>query len=240
MRQASFDPALGDAVRGLPVIAGFPGPGLAGGIALEELFQALAPEPVAVVAWERLAPQAVVDGGRASWPVQLARSPSAAFLKVECDVPGPLAHAFARGVLADLARARARELLVLEGLTLDLMSEGETPAQVWSVAQEERLAERLVSAGAPRLEDGALGGLPGAFLLWGEEFDLPVGALVSPTHPALPDPRAAANLLAPLDALYGLPIDPGRLRERADALAEEFGRLARRLDGDGMEAGMYT
>ncbi|HVL48501.1 MAG TPA: PAC2 family protein [Candidatus Thermoplasmatota archaeon] len=237
-----FHPALGARIRGKPVVAGFPGPGLAGGIALEELFQALDPTPVAALRWESLAPHALVASGRASWPIVLADTGSVVLLKAETDVPGVLAHGFARGVLGALAEAGARELVVLEGLTVDLVSppEGESKPEAWYVASDGGLAGRFAAADLKPLEDGVLGGVPGACLLWGPELGMPVGAIVGPTHPALPDPRAASALLAPLERLYGLPIDVAHLRERADELAEEFTRLARRLDGDSLEAGMYT
>lgn len=243
MGDAWFDFSLvqEDGVHGRDVVVTAPGPGLASGIAGEELVEALKGKPLGPVRSTRVPAQALVTNGQPEWPIVIFDLGRVALLKCESELTGSAAHHFARDTLAFLHEAGATRVILLDGLASSL-GVPEAPSRVFGVSSDAALDRDLRRSSVEPLEDGVLGGVVGAFLLWGGTP--PAGALVTPTSLEVPDPRAAARLVEALGALTSLDVNVNELSSRATELEREVERLSREAGllprpADGAGA-MYT
>lgn len=236
-------------VRDADVVVGFPGPGLVGGIVIEELVETLALDQVGSIGGAVLPPHLVVEDGRPQWPVVCFAAPHILAVKVEVELGDAEAHAFARDLTRYLHDAGARSLTVVEGIAgapvevEDLLESGlppmDTPAPVSGATSDQAMRERMEQAGIEPLDDGVFGGGAAATMLWAETVDLPSAIMGVSARPNLPDVRAAASLVAALARMLGVGVDVAGLRERGEELERAWMRIledahAGRKPGDAM------
>lgn len=222
-------------VNGADVVVGFPGPGLVGGIVIEELVETLGLENAGSIGGSILPPHLVVEDGVPQWPVVCFRAPGILAVKVEVELGDGEAHAFARELTAFLRTAGARSVLVAEGVpgapveVEDLLETGLPPREedvpVCGATSDRALRERIEAAGMDPLDDGVFGGGAAATLLWAETAGLPAALVCVSARPNLPDVRAAASLVTALARMLGLGVDVEDLRERGEELERAWMRI---------------
>lgn len=119
------------------------------------------------------------------------------------------------------------EILVLHGVPFP---HAETEHTVLTVATPDFQERRLAGTEFEGLRGGFFDGVPGELLDRNlDEADLPVGTLVTPTHPPGPDIDASIRLLEAFQTIYGLEIDLDELEEAAEQTRQYYGELADRM-----------
>lgn len=234
--------------EGADVVLAFPGAGLVGGIAVEELVETLGLRPVGSLGGTLLPAQLVVEGGRPYWPAVAFARPGLVAIHVQSELDDAGAHRFGRAFARAIAEAGARSLFVVDGIPGapiemgDLLDGGlhEGPASVFAATADPGLVERLEAAEVRRLDEGVFGGAAAATLLWAEAAGVPAALVATPARPNLPDVPAAAALVAAVSRLLDLGVDPDRLRARGDELERAWIRLVEDAQVGGRRDAMYT
>lgn len=232
------DPRL---VNGADVVVGFPGPGLVGGIVIEELVETLGLEHAGSMGGAVLPPHLIVEDGVPQWPVVCFAAPGILAVKVEVELGDAESHTFARALTEFLRTAGARSVLVAEGIpgapveVEDLLEagfplQGDLPAL--GATTHRDLRARLEGAGIEPLDDGVFGGGAAATLLWAETTGLPSALVGVSARPNLPDVRAAASLVAALARMLGVGVDVTDLRERGEELERAWMRILEDANGE--------
>ena len=100
-------------------------------------------------------------------------------------------------ILDTLMSLGVNDVICLEGVA------GYDPsAPVGGVGGNEAAADKLRSADVPLMNDGIVRGISGILLMEGTYRDMNVMSLMAPANAQIPDPRAAARLMAPITEMY--------------------------------------
>ena len=212
------------------LVEGFPGVGLVGKMAVDQLIEAFEMDHYANVFCESL-PRVTTyqkDSQELVTPVRLYVDTERDLLALQSDVPikPDGATEFANCVAGWFAEADVLPIYI-SGLPRQT---DETP-ELYGVASVDAAGERLTDAEIGRpTEMGLISGPTGALLSHATEHDNPAIGLIVESNPQLPDPIASQVVIEQgIEPLAGVSVPTDDLSARADEIEEARQQLIQRM-----------
>ncbi len=203
------------------LVAGFPGLGLIGGIASEQLINTLDLEQVASLHCDEFPPTAVIFNGIPRRPVRIFGSDNFMLIKSDMIIPSHLASSLASWLVDWSKDNHIDEIIIFDGI---LGSESEEK-KVWGVLSAHSVESEARKFHVDVIDRGAISGISSSILLEAHEKKLKALGLFAEGNPELPDARASANLLNKFSDYTGITIETETLIESARHLENEYIKL---------------
>ena len=205
------------------MVAGFPGIGLIGGMASEQLINTLELEQVASLDCDQFPPTAVVFDGIPRRPVRFFAGAGMLLAKSDMVIPPLLTSQVAERIIEFARQNGAMEAIVFDGI--QEREDAEEDNKVWAIVSRHDAAEKASKAGIELIKRGAIAGISSSLLLQAQQQDLDAICMLAEGTPQLPDPRASAKLLTIFASYKDLNIDISPLVESADQLEDQYAQL---------------
>ncbi len=204
------------------LVAGFPGNGLIGGIASEQMISTLGLEQVASLDCDDFPPTAVIFDGVPRRPVRFFAGKGFMLVKSDMVIPPESASKIAKAVISWVKDLGVTEVIVFDGIP---QREGSDESKVWGVLsthEAEDLAEQLE---IDLIHRGAISGISSSLLLNASENKLDAVGLLVEGNTNMPDPRAAAKILEIFARYKDFDISTDELIKSAEQLEQELSQL---------------
>jgi len=213
--------------KNVTIIEGFPGFGLIGTIATEFLMEHLETEKIGIVEMDEIPAMIAIHQNKIVEPISVHYNKQYNIVLVHAINIGKNMGWKVAEVIAELAKTlNAKEIISLEGVG----SPNAEAGRVFYYATENgRVSKKLEGAAKP-LQEGIIVGVTGALLA--KDVKTPIIALFAEARSGMPDSKAAAHIIAALDAYTGLKVDPKPLLKQA----QEFEKKLRGLAQKGQKA----
>ena len=207
------------------LIEGLPGHGLVASIAVDQISEQLGLDFFGTL-FDETFPQVVTfEDGMARDPVRIyaAQDPPILTLQSDLAIPYPAFKPLAEGLFGSVDGFE--RAIFLAGAPAQ--SESERGA-VMGVATTEEMRENLQRAGIDLAADpGVIGGVTGALAQACHHEGIPTAVLIVKSHPYLPDPGAAQQLIEnALEPLVDFDIDTAELEKQAAEIQERMQQIA--------------
>lgn len=220
------------------LIEGLPGHGLVAAIAVDQVTRQLDLEHHGSIVSDEFPPVVTFKEGLVHDLVRVygGTDPDILVLQSDLALPPYSFEALGRCVVGELAAEYDRAIF-LTGVPAESESR---IGDVAGVATTAGMRDELEAAGVPLAEDpGIVAGVTGAIVRECYHADVPAIVLVVRSHPFLPDPGAAQNVIEQaLEPLVHFDIDTSALREQADEIQQQMQHLAeqyRQMQQDGQD-----
>lgn len=204
------------------IIEGFPGIGLVGNIASQQIIDELEMEYIGSMDSRHFPPIAVLYEGLINMPVRIYESVDNNIIMVVSDIPvNPVvAYDISRAFLDWAQSINVKEIVSLAGIAT--MSEDH---QVFGAATNDDMLEKIKDK-VELFKMGTISGISGSIMSECLVRHIPAISLLGSTRSQNPDPRAAAVVIDVLNLLYDLGVDTESLIEQAEKIEIEMQRLA--------------
>ncbi|MCK4812080.1 MAG: proteasome assembly chaperone family protein [Methanosarcinales archaeon] len=207
------------------VIEGFPGVGLVGSIATQQIIHELDMEYIGAIHSKYFPPVAMLLEGRVNMPVRIYESAKNELIVVVSDIPihPSIAYVVSKSLIDWAVSINAREVVSVAGIPLE--------------------AEKHIVFGAATTDDGienirklveifqmgTISGIAGSIVTECASRNFPAISLLGSTHSQNPDPLAAVAVIKVLNDLYNLSIDTEKLVREAGQIELEMQKLAEEI-----------
>lgn len=203
------------------IVAGFPGLGLIGGIASEQLINTLELDQVASVHCDEFPPTAVIFNGVPRRPVRIFTNDKFMLIKSDMIIPNNLASSLASW-LVDWTKERGiKEMIIFDGIT----ARESEDRKVWGVLSAHGVESEAKKFNVDVIDRGAISGISSSILLEAHEKKLRALGLFAEGNPEIPDARASASILDKFSEYTGTNIETETLIESAKHLEKEYATL---------------
>jgi len=204
------------------LIEGFPGIGLVGNIASQQIIDELKMTYVGSIDSRHFPPIAVLYEGLINMPVRIYESEEHNIVMVVSDIPiNPVVSYDISRALLDWAKAiNVKEVVSIAGIAT--MSE---ERKVFGAATTPEMLERIKDK-VEVFQMGTISGISGSIMAECLVREVPGISLLGATQSQNPDPRAAAVVIDVLNQLYDLSVNTESLIEQAAKIEIEMQRLA--------------
>jgi uncharacterized protein len=204
------------------LVEGFPGIGLVGNIASQQIIDELKMEYMGSINSRHFPPIAVLYEGLINMPVRIYESVEHNMVMVVSDIPiNPMiAYDISKALLEWAKSINVKEIISLAGIAT--MSEDH---KVFGAATNLEMLERIKDK-VELFQMGTISGISGSIMSECFVSEMPAISLLGSTMSQNPDPRAAAVVIDVLNLLYDFNIDTEGLIEQAEKIEIEMQRLA--------------
>ncbi len=203
------------------LVAGFPGLGLIGGIASEQIINSLGLTQVGSIQSDAFPPTAVIFDGIPRRPVRLFGGENFLLLKADMIIPNELANSLSRWIVDWALDIGIKELVVFDGIS----GSDNDDKKVWGVLSAHSVEGEAEKFNVDVIDRGAISGMSSSLLLESHEKKLKAIALLAEGTPKMPDARASANLLGKFSEYIDLDIETESLIESAEHFEKGFSKL---------------
>ncbi len=207
------------------LVAGFPGTGLIGGIASEQLINTLELEQVASVKSDEFPPTAVIFDGIPRRPVRFFAGNGLMLVKSDMVIPSELADSLSKAVIDWAIEQGVKELVIFDGIPEREESEEK---KIWGAMSSYAATDKAKKLDIDLIKRGAITGISSSLLLYAGEKDIRAVGMLAEGSAKLPDPRAAAMLLQKFAEYRGIDIETKSLIDSAKELETQFAQLVDR------------
>ncbi|MFO8109037.1 MAG: PAC2 family protein [Thermoplasmata archaeon] len=205
------------------LVAGFPGIGLIGGIASEQLINTLSLEQVASVSCDEFPPTTVIFDGVPRRPVRFFAGKGFLLVKSDMVIPPHLANSLAKQIIDWSVDNNIKEVIIFDGIPKS--KENGNDNKIWGVISTHSAAGHAEKLDIDVIKRGAISGVSSSLLLYAHENKIEAVAMLAEGSTNMPDPRSAATLLDKFADYMEIDIDTSKLIESAEELEEEYARL---------------
>lgn len=204
------------------LIEGFPGIGLVGNIASQQIIDELKMEYVGSIDSRHFPPIAVLYEGLINMPVRIYESTEHKMVMVVSDIPiNPvIAYDISKALLTWAKSINTKEIVSLAGIAT-MSEENKVFGAATNMDMLERIKEKV-----ELFQMGTISGISGSIMGECLVRDMPAISLLGSTMSQNPDPRAAAVVIDVLNLLYNYGINTEGLIEQAEKIEVEMQRLA--------------
>jgi len=204
------------------LIEGFPGIGLVGNIASQQIIDELKMTYVGSIDSRHFPPIAVLYEGLINMPVRIYESEERNLVMVVSDIPiNPVVSYDISRALLDWAKGiNVKEIVSIAGIAT--MSE---ERKVFGAATTPEMLERIKDK-VEVFQMGTISGISGSIMAECLVREILAISLLGATQSQNPDPRAAAVVIDVLNLLYDLSVNTESLIEQAEKIEIEMQRLA--------------
>ena len=208
------------------LIEGLPGHGLVAAIAVDQITSQLDLSHYGNIYADAFPPVVTFENGLVHDLVRVYAGSDPAVMTLESDLALPPAafEPLSRCVMDDLAIRFDRAVFIAGAPASSEAQLGE----VIGVATNDEIKSELIDAGITIAEDhGIVGGVTGALVRQCYHADVPAALLVVHSHPFLPDPKAARDLIeTALEPLVDFDIDTSELDEQSETIKQQMQQVA--------------
>ncbi|MGM0510486.1 MAG: proteasome assembly chaperone family protein [Thermoplasmatota archaeon] len=205
------------------LVAGFPGTGLIGGMAAEQLINSLDLKQVASLNCDEFPPTAVIFEGVPRRPVRFFAGDGFILVKSDMVIPPDISHVLAETIIDWAIDKGVKEVIIFDGI--QEREEAEEENKIWGVLSSHEAEDEAQEIGIDIIKRGAISGISSSLLLSANERDLEAVGMLAEGTPKIPDPAASAKLLDKFAAYKGIELDTEPLRESAEELEEQYSKL---------------
>jgi uncharacterized protein len=216
------------------LVHGFPGPGLAGAIAVNYVMDQLDLPRIGTMSSEVFPALAVVRDYQPGHPMRLHGKDGLLVLASEMAPMDALARLIADSMLKFMQENGIRTIVSLEALVGQQVSQAPGEAQpqldetteeaepeVFVVASTPSLKEQIKKSDLKLFKDGMITGVAGLLLSEGERLGIDVVCILTEANPMYPDARAAARLIETLNKLEYTKVELDTLNRQAEEIEEK-------------------
>jgi uncharacterized protein len=199
------------------ILEGFPGFGLVATIATEFLIHHLKAEQIGKIWVSEIPPVIAVHDSEVIQPIGIyyIKAYNLVILHALTKVKG-LEWELADKIVELSKLLDAKEIVSIEGIgTNDVKPNG-----IYYISKSKRKVPKM--DGVAELKEGVIVGVTGALLL---RDDLPFVSILAESSTALPDSRAAANIIKALDSYLNLKVDYKPLLKKADEFEKKVNSI---------------
>jgi uncharacterized protein len=194
------------------IIEGFPGFGLIGTISTEFLIDQLKAEQIGTIKIKESPAMVAIHEKKIVQPMGLFYDKKNNLLILHIITPIAGVEWDIAKSLVDIAKElKAKEIISLEGVSAPAGDAEESKCFYYSNRKESK--KKFDDMKVEALKEGIILGVTGALLLETEE--LPMSAIFTETHSAMPDSKASAKIIDVLNKYLGLGLDTKPLLEEA-------------------------
>jgi len=205
------------------LVAGFPGLGLIGGIASEQLINTLSLEQVASITCDQFPPTAVIFDGVPRRPVRFFAGSGFLLVKSDMVIPPQLSNSLAREIIDWSKDNGVEEVIIFDAVPESEDSPSED--QIWGVISTHSAASHAEKLDIDVIKRGAISGISSSLLLYAHEQKIEAVAMLAEGSSNMPDPRAPATILDKFADYMEIDIDTSPLLESAEELEKEYAKL---------------
>lgn len=205
------------------LVAGFPGNGLIGGIASEQIINSLGLEQVASLKCNDFPPTAVIFEGVPRRPVRFFAGRGFLLVKSDMVIPPELSESLAEAIIDEAIEKGIKEVIIFDGIPERPDSEEEN--KIWGVLSSHTAVDKAEKLDLDIIRRGAISGISSSLLLIAHEKNLEAIGMLAEGSSNLPDPRAAAKLLEKFSDYMDIDIEIDTLLESAEQLEEQYSQL---------------
>ncbi|MCD6146095.1 MAG: proteasome assembly chaperone family protein [Methanosarcinales archaeon] len=204
------------------IIEGFPGVGLVGNIAGQQIIEELDMTYLGAINSRYFPPVAMLLEGRVNMPVRIYESPENGMVVVVSDIPihPNIAYFVSESLVDWAASVGAREVVSIAGIPI---TGGERT--VFGAATTKEGLENIKKE-IEIFQIGTISGIAGSIVTECLARNIPAISLLGSTRSLNPDPLAAAAVIKVLNNLYDLSIDTEKLIKQAEQIELEMQKLA--------------
>lgn len=204
------------------IVEGFPGIGLVGNIASQQIIDELEMEYLGAINSKYFPPVAMLFEGLVRMPIRMYESPKNEMIVVVSDIPihPDIAHIVSKALVDWAASVNAREIISIAGMPI----ETETHIVFGAATTKEGLES--IEKEVEIFQMGTISGIAGSIVTECFARNMPAISLLGSTRSPNPDPLAAVAVIKVLNDLYDLSIDTEKLIKQAEQIELEMQKLA--------------
>jgi uncharacterized protein len=223
---ATFDQLTSIEAKEPTLIEGLPGHGLVASIAVDQLTRQLDLDHHGNISADEFPPVVTFEDGMVRDPVRVYAGEDPALMTLQSDMalPQEAFEPLSRCVLQDLSEEFGQAIF-LAGAPAEREAERGT---VRGIATTDRMRGKLQDAGIELADEpGLVGGVTGALVQACYHGDVPAAVLIVKSHPFLPDPGAAQEVIEnALEPLVDFDIDTSELEQQAEEIQKRMAQIA--------------
>ncbi|MEF8832433.1 MAG: PAC2 family protein [Candidatus Thermoplasmatota archaeon] len=204
------------------LVAGFPGTGLIGGIASEQLINTLDLKQVASIDCEEFPPTAVIFEGIPRRPVRFFAGEKFLLVKSDMVIPPNLSSSLAKTIIDFAIENGVEEVIIFDGIPKKNEDEEE---KVWGVLSSHAAETEAEKLDLEIISRGAISGISSSLLLNAHEKEIKAVGMLAEGKPKMPDPRASATLLQRFADYREIDIETDSLIDSAEKLEEQYAQM---------------
>ncbi|WP_406660562.1 proteasome assembly chaperone family protein [Methanolobus sp. ZRKC3] len=204
------------------LVEGFPGIGLVGNIASQQIIDELKMEYIGSIDSRHFPPIAVLYEGLINMPVRIYESEEHNMVIIVSDIPiNPVvAYDVSKALLEWAESINVKEVVSLAGIAT--MSDEN---KVFGAATNNEMLDKIKDK-VELFQMGTISGISGSIMAECLVRGIPAIGLLGSTMSQNPDPRAASVVIDVLNQLYDLGVDTETLLDQAEKIEIEMQRLA--------------
>lgn len=204
------------------LIEGFPGIGLVGNIASQQIIDELKMNYLGSIDSKHFPPIAVLYEGLINMPVRIYESVKHNMIMVVSDIPinPTVSYDVGRALLDWAQNINVKEIISIAGIAT--MYE---ERKVFGAATTHEMLERIKDK-VEIFQMGTISGISGSIMSECLVRGIPAISLLGATQSQNPDPRAAAVVIDALNLMYNLDVNTEKLIQQAEKIEIEMQRLA--------------
>ncbi len=207
------------------LVAGFPGAGLIGGIAAEQLINSLEMDQIASIDCDKFPPTAVVFNGIPRRPVRFFSGNGMMLVKSDMVIPPELSPKLAETIIQFALDNDIEEIIIFDGIPSRGDEESDEEKKIWGVLSSHAAETEAENLDLDIISRGAITGISSSLLLESHENQLKTVGMMIEGKSKMPDPRAAAKLLENFADYKELDIETDSLLESAEKLEEQYAKM---------------
>lgn len=215
------------------LIEGFPGIGLVGNIASQQIIDELKMTYIGSIDSRYFPPIAILYEGLINMPVRIYESEKFNLIIVVSDIPinPSVSYDISKAIVEWAESINAKEIISIAGIAT--MTENQ---KLFGAATNTEMLDRIKDK-VEVFQMGTISGISGSFMTECLIRGIPAISLLGATQSQNPDPRAAAVVIDVLNSLYGFAIDTENLIEQAERIEIEMQKLAEEVKTTEQPAG---
>ncbi len=204
------------------LIEGFPGIGLVGNIASQQVIDELEMTYIGSIDSRYFPPIAILYEGLINMPVRVYESEEFNLIIIVSDIPinPSVSYDISKAIVEWAESINTKEIISIAGIAT--MTENH---KVFGAATNTEMLERIKDK-VEVFQMGTISGISGSFMTECLIRGIPAISLLGATQSQNPDPRAAAVVIDVLNLLYGFGIDTEDLIEQAERIEIEMQKLS--------------
>ena len=204
------------------LIEGFPGIGLVGNIASQQVIDELEMTYIGSIDSRYFPPIAILYEGLINMPVRVYESEEFNLIIIVSDIPinPSVSYDISKAIVEWAESINTKEIISIAGIAT--MTENH---KVFGAATNTEMLERIKDK-VEVFQMGTISGISGRFMTECLIRGIPAISLLGATQSQNPDPRAAAVVIDVLNLLYGFGIDTEDLIEQAERIEIEMQKLS--------------
>ncbi len=209
------------------LVAGFPGTGLIGGIASEQLINTLDLKQIASVDCDEFPPTAVIFDGIPRRPVRFFAGEKFLLVKSDMIIPPNLTANLAETIIDFALDCNVEEVIIFDGIPKKGSDEDidTEEKKIWGVLSSHSAKPEAEKLDIEVISRGAVSGISSSLLLHANEKEIDAIGMLAEGNPNMPDPRASAILLKKFSDYRGLDIETESLIESAEQLEDQYAQM---------------